>query len=779
MSSRVVNSIENFVFGNRKLILVFFALVSLLMIYQVSQLRIDAGFEKLLPLKHDYMKTFTQYQDEFGGANRLLIAVRAKEGDIFTPEIFNAIKEVTDEVFFLPGVNRSTVRSIYTPNVRFIEIVEGGFAGGNVIPAEFQPTPEGLAEVRENILKSGYLGRLVANDFSAAMVSAQLVELDPATGEHLNYIDVASHLDEKIRNKFSSENIDIHIDIHIIGFAQIIGDIAHGAAGVVVFFGIALLITYILVYLFTQSQRLTLLALLCSIVAVIWDLGLLRLLGFGIDPMSILVPFLVFAIGVSHGVQMVNAVSSEIQKGNDSLTGARISFRRLMIPGGVALLTDTIGFLTILLIDIRIIQELALTASLGVLVIILTNLFLLPVLSSSLKFKEEYREKLIRGAERREKLWLAFCGVTRRKNAVTVIAVSCVLLAVGLYYAPKMQIGDFHAGVPELRPDSRYNTDAALITDRFSIGVDIITIIVETVPDGCIEHDVMDEIDRFQWHMANVPGVQSTISMPQAAKIYNAGWNEGSLKWRVLPRNSQTMVQAVSPIETSTGLLNRNCSVMPVMIFTDDHKAETIQRIVAAVKAYAAENNTDRHTYRLATGNVGVMAATNEVVEATQFRILLYVYTAIIVLCLLSFRSWRVTLCIILPLSLVSLLCYALMALLGIGLKQSTLPVAALGAGVGVDYGIYIFNRLKSAMEEGANLSDAYLDTLRMTGSAVLVTGLTLAVGVATWVFSDLKLQADMGLLLSFMFLANMLGALFLCPSLAYFFFPESRKAGS
>jgi len=768
---RVVPAIESFVFAHRKLVLAFFILGTLFLGYQMAQLKVDAGFEKLLPMKHPFMKTFVQYKEDFGGANRLLISVRAKDGNMFTPEFFNTMKDVTDEVFFLPGVNRSSVQSIFTPNTRFIEIVEGGFAGGNVIPAEFQPTPEGLAEVRENILKAGIVGRLVSNDFSSAMVSARLIEIDPATGGKLDYLKVADQLEEKLRDKFQSDKVDIHI----IGFAKIIGDIASGATGVVAFFGVALLITYFLVYLFTHSQRLTLLALLCSVIAVLWDLGLLHLLGFGIDPMSILVPFLVFAIGVSHGVQMVNGVSAEIQQGADGLTAARASFRNLMIPGGVALLTDTIGFLTILFIDIRMIQELALTASLGVLVIILTNLFLLPVLLSYMKFKPGYRERLTHGAQRREKIWAMLARVTDRKKALAVIAVALMLLAIGVYEAPKMQIGDMHAGVPELRPDSRYNQDAANITDNYSIGVDILTAIVETVPDGCIEHDVMSAIDRFQWTMSNVPGVQSTISMVQVAKIINSGWNEGNPKWRILPRNSQVMVQAVTPIETSTGLLNRDCSVMPVMMFTEDHKAETINRIVASVQNFAKKNDSDRHRFRLATGNVGIMAATNEVVEATQFRILIWVYLAVITLCLLTFRSLRVTLCIILPLSLVSILCYGLMGLLGIGLKVSTLPVAALGVGVGVDYGIYIFNRMMRSMREGKDLHQSYLETLRGTGSAVLVTGLTLAIGVSTWVFSALKFQADMGLLLSFMFLANMLGSLLLLPSIAFFLFPDKR----
>lgn len=198
----------------------------------------------------------------------------------------------------------------------------------------------------------------------------------------------------------------------------------------------------------------------------------------------------------------------------------------------------------------------------------------------------------------------------------------------------------------------------------------------------------MAKIDDFAWEMTNVRGVQSTISMPQAAKIVNAGWNEGNLKWRVLPRNEQLLVQATQGVDTATGLLNRDCSVMPVIIITEDHKAETISRIVDAVKAFTVANDSERHRFRLATGNVGVMAATNELVKAQEFQILLWVYAAIIVLCLGLFRSWRPAACIIIPLIFVSIWCYALMVFLDIGLKVSTLPVAALGVGIGVDYGI-------------------------------------------------------------------------------------------
>ena len=766
------SGLEKLIFNNRRILLGFFILVTLLMAYSVTNLRIDAGFSKLLPLEHEYMQTYVEHRKEFGGANRVLIALMTKEGDIFTPEFFDTLQKVTDDVFFIPGVDRAQVTSLFTPNVRFTEVVEDGIAGGNVVPADFEPTAEGLEKVRKNILKAGILGRLVANDFTGAAISAQLLEIDPATGEKLDFIKVSHLLEEQIRDKYQGDQIDVHM----IGFAKVIGDIADGAKRVILFFFVAFVITTILVYLYTRSWILTLIPIGCSLIAVTWQLGLLPILGYGIDPMGLLVPFLIFAIGVSHAVQMITANTAEIRAGADCLEAARSSFRQLLIPGSIALASDTIGFITIQLIEIRVIQEMAITASLGVAVIILSNLVLLPILLSYIKTGRRYKRRVDQQTQLLKPVWRFFERAAEPKSATVIIVVSIVLFGFGFWKGSDVKIGDMHRGVPELRTDSRYNQDSQVITDHFSIGVDLITVIVETKPDGCIDYDIMTAIDRFAWHMNNVAGVQSVIGLPGIAKVINAGWNEGSLKWRVLPRNQSTMVQAVGYIPTSSGLLNSDCSVMPVMIFTKDHKAETIANIVSEVKKYRDQHAVEDVTFRLATGNVGVMAATNEEVSAAQFPILLYVFGAVILLCFYEFRSVSSVLCIVLPLGLVSLLAYALMSILQIGLKVSTLPVVALGVGVGVDYGIYIFSRLRSYLRKGQTLQEAYLHTLAITGNGVVFTGVTLAIGVATWIFSPLKFQADMGILLTFMFLVNMLGAILLLPALAYFLLPKEKN---
>jgi len=780
----IKNLLERFIFSIRPLIIVVFVLATVFMAFSASKLHVAAGFEKLLPLEHPYIKTLLEYRNDFGGGNRIIIAIMQKEGDIFNGEYFDTLKKATDSVFSLQGINKARVTSLFTPNVRYTEVVEDGFDGGPVIPSRFNSSTEMLDKVRANIIKSGQLGRLVTADFTGSLITAELLDKNPETGEKLNYQAVAQSLETDLREKYQSDQIDIHI----IGFAKSIGDIAEGARSVIFFFAIAFFITALLLFLYSGSIKLTLLPLLCSVIAVIWQLGLLTLLGFGIDPMSILVPFLVFAIGVSHGVQMISGWMGEVMYGGSEpdiehpavpvpevVTGvneneaARRAFSKLIVPGSLALASDTIGFLTVLLIDIGIIQEMAITASLGVAVIILTNLFLLPVLLSYTKLNklEDYREKRRKSEEKRDKLWRTLAKLTRPKNAIVTLSIAAVLLFAGLWKGQDLKIGDLHQGVPELRENSRYNMDTKAITQHFAIGVDVLSVIIKAPVDGCINYDIMEAIDRFSWYAQNIPGVQSVISLPFAAKRVNAGYNEGNPKWNVLSRNRYVISQSISPITSKSGLLNTSCEAMPVLIFTRDHKAETINVITEEIAKFESGLTEEQFDMRMASGNIGIIAATNDSVAEAQLPIMVYVYFAIFVLCLLTFKSIKGTLCILLPLGLVSVLSYALMAVLDIGLKVSTLPVVALGVGIGVDYGIYIFSKMHQFLKQGMPLEEAYYRAMRLTGKPVLFTAFTLAIGVFTWVFSDLKFQADMGVLLTFMFLVNMLGAVLLLPALA------------
>lgn len=810
---------DRFVFGFRPYVLFAIGVISVAMLFFAAQLQVDAGFRKKIPLTHEYMQTYLDYEKEFGGANRVLIAVMARDGDIFNQRFMQVLENVTRDTMAIEEVDDARVRSLFTPNTRFVEVVEDGFAGGNVIPDTFTPNVEGFVAsegdfdtIRSNIVKAGIIGRLVAKDWSGAMVAAELVP--EGEGRKIDYQAVAAQL-EAIRTQYEDE----HHTVHIIGFAKVVGDIADGARSVVLFFAITVLLTLLLLTVYTGSLKLAVIGVVAALVAVLWTLGTLRLIGFGIDPMNILTPFLVFAIGVSHGVQMINGWVNERLFGGEvenaahagagfsPLESSRRAFGKLLVPGSVALASDVAGFLTILLIPIQIIRELAITASIGVGLVILTNLILLPILLSYIDYRNaaKTRARKLAKLDRFDGIWHALTRLTERGPAVAMLLLAAGLAALGYVGGQGLQVGDSQAGVPELRPEARFNQDAIHIGDHFALSVDAITIVAEARPDACtLSYPVMETVGRLAWHLQNVEGVQQVVSLPTAAKVVNAGWNEGSLRWRELPRNPDDLRVATQGFETDTGLLNTDCSAMTVTAFLTDHKATTIQRVVDAVKQFREENDAfagpevnlrtvlseraaeamaageefhnDALNLRLAAGSAGVMAATNDKVADAQLPMMLWVYAAVVLLCLLTYRSFGATLAIITPLVIVTLLGNALMAQMGIGLKVNTLPVAALGVGIGVDYAIYVYSRMREFLDRGMSISESYFMALKLTGAAVLFTGATLAVGVGTWIFSELQFQADMGILLSFFFLANMLGAVLLLPAILRWF-PRGRRA--
>lgn len=291
----LLNQLVYVVFRHRVAMIFMFIVATLFLGYRTTHIQLDASFNKNIPLNHEYMKVYLKHEKQFGGANSILISVCDADGDIFNPEFFSQLKAVHDQLYFIPGVNRPLVNSIFAPSARFVEVVEDGFAGGPIIPANFTADEAGLAVVKQNIEKAKVVGRMVASDYSCAMVTAQLMEIDPQTQEKLDTLAFAKKLESEIRAPLSTDKVTIHI----IGFAKMAGDIADGAKGVVLFFAVAILFTFVMVWLFCKSFKLTLLPIMCSLIAVVWQMGLLTILGFGLDPMSILVPFLVFAIGVS------------------------------------------------------------------------------------------------------------------------------------------------------------------------------------------------------------------------------------------------------------------------------------------------------------------------------------------------------------------------------------------------------------------------------------------------------------------------------------------------
>jgi len=784
------NLLERVVFNHRRWVMLACLLLTLLLGFMATRVQVNASFEKMIPTGHPYIQNFLEHRKDLRGmGNGLRIVVENTQGDVYDARFLEAFKQVNDELFLMPGVDRAWVKSLWTPAVRWTEVTEEGFSGGPVMPDGFNGSPESLERLRVNANRANLVGNLISNDLKSAAVQMPLLERDPAGGR-VNLWQLSRDIDT-LRERFETgagpDGKPWGVKIHVIGFAKIVGDLLNGLVQVALYFAIAIAIAGVLLYAYTHCVRSTTLVLACSLVAVLWQIGLLAIFGLELDPYSMLVPFLVFAIGVSHGAQKMNGIMQDIARGTHRLVAARYTFRRLFLAGVTALVADAVGFAVLVLIPIPVIRELAMTASIGVAVLVFTNLLLLPVLLSytgvspraaTRALEQEQRE--IAG-HRGVWVWLDHFA-EKRSWALSAVLVSLALGIGGFIVSHRLQIGDLDPGAPELRANSRYNQDNAYITKNYALSSDVFAVIVKTPPEGCLKYQTLDHVDQLAWELQQLPQVRMTLGLPDVVRQITAGSFEGNPKWLTISRNQDVLNYAAQQASVNTpDMFNTECSVMPLVAFLTDHKAETLNAVLAVVEKFIADHPTDPAQIQVlpAAGNSGIEAATNIVVREVWVKMLLYVYAAVIALCLITFRSWRATVVAVLPLVLTSILCEALMVSLGIGVKVATLPVIALGVGIGVDYALYLLSVQLAGQRRGMGLPQAYGDAVLFTGRVVALVGVTLAAGVITWAFSPIKFQADMGILLTFMFLWNMVGALVLIPALSHFLLNDKHFAKS
>ena len=766
--------VERLLFNHRVWVVLICALITALLGWQATRLELNASFEKTIPGSHPYIRNYLGNQSQLSGlGNAVRIAVANPNGTLYDARYMETLRKINDEVFLMPGVSRNLMKSLWTPSTRWRGVTEEGLEGGPVIPDGYDGSPASLQRLAANIARSGEVGQLVAVDARSTVLYVPLLAKD-ADGRDLDYAQIAQRL-ETLRVKYEAQGVTIHIT----GFAKIVGDLIDGVRAVLLFFALAVAIATAMVFWYTRCIRSTSLVVLASLIAVVWQLGLLPTLGFALDPYSILVPFLLFAIGMSHGAQKMNGIMQDVGRGTHRLVAARFTFRRLFLAGLTALLADAVGFAVLLVIDIQVIRELAIAASIGVAVLIFTNLILLPIMLSYTGVSASAARRSLRAetaeasGEGKHPMWAFLDLFTERRWATVAIAVSAVLAIGGYAMSTQLKIGDRDPGASELRPDSRYNRDVAFVNRAYGASSDVLAVMVKT-PDGqCAQYATLNKIDALEWQLQQLDGVESTNSLSLMNRRVLVGLNEGNPKWYDFLPN-QEMLNSVTA-SAPRGLYNEACSLLTVYVYLRDHKADTLSRVVDHIERFARDNDTADVKFLLAAGSAGIEAATNIVVKDAWRQMLLLVYSAVVLLCFITFRSWRAVVVAVVPLLLTSLLAEALMVALGMGVKVATLPVIALGVGIGVDYALYILSVTLTNLRAGMSLSESYYRALLFTGKVVMLTGVTLAIGVITWVLSPIKFQADMGLLLAFMFLWNMLGALILLPALAHFLLKPAK----
>ena len=768
--SNFFHRLEEGIFNRPKAVLVGILAATVFFALQVPAVKMYSDFADLLPQEHPYIELHNDIKDTFGGANVIVVGVEVADGDIFSNDSLALIHEVTQAVDSLPGVNHNLVASFTHRATRKVWLTEMG----NIVsdpyykPQDPPMTDTQLAALKKAVVANPQVyGPLVSPDMKTALVKAQLNE------GALDYEKTFEQL-QKLRVDYARDGVNIYAT----GQPVLVGWAYFYKNQILQILTFTILIMVGLLIFHFRSLHGVLVPLCGVLVSTTWGIGIISLFGYNIDPLGLVIPFLISARAMSHGIQLVERYYAELGEIGNSQEAARRTFKNLFRPGTLGVVSDAVGLLLIAIGSIPLNTKLAHYASLWALSIIVTVLLAVPLLLSILPRpkKTQLDKNVLRHVA-------DYASGILVANPVRILIAATALTVGGAFVASHVIIGESEPGSPILYQDHDYNISSKAINDSFPGSEELYIVAEHRDKGGMKKPEVLAALEDFERHMLLDPEVGGAKGIPDLIKQVNRLLHNNDPRWQQIPKDEfyvgglMFAYMASSPIPGALKeFVDPAEQVANLVFYYKDHQGETIRRAIHTAKQWIVENENkvDGLKIRLAGGTIGVTAAMNEAAFDTNKVVLPLVFLLIFSFVMVFYKSLQAGLMMFVAMLFATTLTYAYMGFAEVGININTVPIIAVGVGVGIDYSIYMMDRIREEMVRLNDLGEAVRSALRSTGLAVSFTAITLIAGIVMWIFlSDLRFQADAALLLSVMVVLNGIAALWLVPSWVLVFKPK------
>src|SRR5271165_2151611 len=740
--------------------------------YYAAQTQLVTSFGDLLPQNHPFIQVAHKYDQYFGSVNNVTIMIEAKEGTIYNPEIIKKIVHMTQNMDLVYGIQHGSVRSIATSSY-FRPLAGGVILNTPVLPnGEIPKTAGDLEELESNVHKNPgvIFGRFVSLDDRAAIIEGSFLE------SRLDY----TRIFDEIRRIVVIPERDATVHIYYGGQPILYGWVYHYTPEFLWIFVATVLAVWILLYLYFHDWRGALRPTISGVICAIWGLGFIRLLGYGLDPLVLVIPFLITARAVSHSVQMHDRYYEEFYRLRDKEKAILSSFAELFVPSLSGILTDAFGVLVILLVPVLFLQKLAITASFWIAAIIVSELLLNPIVYYYL---EPPRIEVIETREHGifKHIIEAICSAMLSPTGRIATCIATVgVIGLCAFFWTGLKVGDPSSISPILWPDAPYNRAMAAIQSEFGAIEQFVVVAELDKQDALNDPKLYHVMDEYEREMSLDPSVGRTFSVADLLATNGAALREFQPKWAVLPTTKRQAGQLIggllagaSPLSTAYILTPRRDATQ-MTVYAKDREGENVERIVIRTQRFIADpaHKVKNVEFKLAAGIIGQLAAANQEIVTNDVRLNVLAFATIFLIILFTYRSFVAGLYLLFPLALANAAINAYMGAHDIGININTLPVVTVGVGFGIDYSIYIVSRIIEELAEGHELNESTYTALVTSAKAVAFTALTLVASVLFWYWSSIRFDAEMGLLLAVWMFVSMLGAMTILPVLIVTFDP-------
>ena len=749
-------------------------LVTLFFAYQLVSLKVGTDFEDLLPPNNPYIKVHKEIRKKFGGTNQVLMMLQVRKGDIFNDKTLAKIKYLTERARTIPSADRDKIKSIATRRAKYVENSSGVTKYACFMFPDLPKNQEEIDLLRERIYSNArFYGPYVSLDSKKSLITVDFVE------EEMDFLKIYEDL-QRIRTEVEDEN---HI-LNIAGEPMHLGYVHHHNKDIFwILGGTILVILTSLFFDFKRSFKFMIIPLITAGISAVWGLGFMSILGYTLDPLILVLPFLIALMTARHSMQLILRYIEEIGQGASNREAARTLIWAMFTPGLSSIVTDAGGVALVACAAIPLLQKIAYTCLFWSIVTVVFSLIFTPIFLIVLPESKNLRNHVVKSYQEMRKEGFYERRLTRigvwigGTGKWVIVGMTVIITAVSLVYSLNIQVGDFVPGSSILWPDHRYNKDAL----RISYSMPLLNPIYIMVGGGRQGKADMEDggmartIDAFQRSIQRNPRVSFVQSVVNQIPDFWSGRQDGNPRFSFIPQEKnlagyafRAMYQGMRPGDMNEFVSFENDAVN-VIVYCRDRMPNTLKGVMAHINGYLDKNKLkDKflEEFHLCGGSLGVQAAIRDVIAEAQIWNLALALSMVFVCVALNFNSLSAGVILTVPLFISNLIAFALMAAYQIGLTVNTFPVSSVGIGLGVDYGIYFIGRLREEKKTTQDLNQAIVNTMRSNGKSIFLIATTLCMGLLVWLFSELKFQAQMGALLAILLFLNMLGALFLVPSL-------------
>ncbi len=724
-------------------------------LFFIRHIKVATQHQDFIPIKHPFIEVQRRLNRYFGGLNRVNIAIVVKKGSILKPEVLRAVRGMAEDIQLLDEVNPRRVYSIFAHQVKYIKIHKDGFSVQRLID-KIPATPQEISSLKQKIIHNPLVyGPLISKDFKATLIQADFYE-------NISSPKIYKEI-KGIVKRYKTSDFNVYLNGEPILEGYIDGQLSF----ILYVFAAALLVILSLLFMAFKKKRAFLLPLLAGGISVMLSLAGVELFHYTLNPFTVLIPFLIFILAVSHSIQFVERYFEEAQMQTDKTQVALNTLTSLLSPIRASLFTDFLGFASLILIPIPAIHSIAVLGSIGVLsiwasvVIFLPSVFAiipLPVLSKNnsgfnLPFKV-----------------LGFFSYLWQspKRIYFVLTVFVSLFIIAIYGMLHITVGEIEPGTSVLYHDAPYNVAARKINNYFSGSNPYYVLVSTDHPEGLVNAKVMTEMDALEKYLCHhLKEAGYSLSIADYIKLMNLAVQHRFM----IPQNDRTIGEYLFLYESNAfpgelnGLMTPDHRYANIRVDLKDCRSSTIKRAIYFTKEWLKKfHHFKGLKFAYAGGPIGILGATNDIIKSGLFSNMMVLCVLIFIRICLALKSLSGGAFLFIPLAFSIALTFGSFGIFNVPFTIATLPVAAMGTGLGIDYSIYLASRIKEEREKGIGLFEAVNKAVFTCGKAVLFTGSILTIGVWSWMFSNLKLQAKLGGTLGGLLLFNMLAALIVLP---------------